>query len=208
MAYDPLSVFSSLQVLTSVVMNKIRTNFEALWPYTAAGDISYASSSTALSRLEKGTAGQVLKMNTGATAPEWGASKYGVSVYNGTISTIMNSTKLPFASEYFDDDTMHDNSTNNSRLTCKKAGRYFIMFSGILNWSGASTTIITAIRNNGSDIITSYTPPTSYGSVSINVNTYVDLALNDYVEVVMDEGGTGGINVSVTQPKFRMFLAE
>lgn len=37
----------------------------------AAGDIQYKSSATALARLAKGTAGQVLRMNAGATAPSW-----------------------------------------------------------------------------------------------------------------------------------------
>jgi hypothetical protein len=38
--------------------------------YTA-GDLMYASGTTAISKLNKGTAGQVLKMNSGASAPEW-----------------------------------------------------------------------------------------------------------------------------------------
>jgi hypothetical protein len=37
----------------------------------AGGDILYASSATVWARLAKGTAGQVLRMNSGATAPEW-----------------------------------------------------------------------------------------------------------------------------------------
>ena len=37
----------------------------------AAGDLLYKSSATALARLAKGTAGQVLRMNAGATAPSW-----------------------------------------------------------------------------------------------------------------------------------------
>ncbi|RWD77485.1 hypothetical protein [Mesorhizobium sp.] len=37
-----------------------------------AGDVFYATAARALARLAKGTAGQVLRMNTGATAPEWG----------------------------------------------------------------------------------------------------------------------------------------
>ena len=55
-------------------------------PTTTAGDIIYRGAS-ADARLAKGTAGQVLKMNSGATAPEWGtdvggkivAWKYNVS---------------------------------------------------------------------------------------------------------------------------------
>ena len=41
--------------------------------YTA-GDIVYASGATTLAKLAKGTAAQVLTMNSGATAPEWAAA--------------------------------------------------------------------------------------------------------------------------------------
>jgi len=44
-----------------------------------AGDILYASSATALAKLAKGTAGQSLKMNSGATAPEWAAGGGGAT---------------------------------------------------------------------------------------------------------------------------------
>ena len=44
----------------------------------AEGDILYATAADTLARLAKGTASQVLQMNTGATAPEW-ASPVGSS---------------------------------------------------------------------------------------------------------------------------------
>ena len=52
---------------------------------TTDGDILYKGSG-ALQRLAKGTAGQALIMNTGATAPEWGAASAGkiLKVYNDT----------------------------------------------------------------------------------------------------------------------------
>jgi len=45
--------------------------FDALSPMTAAGDLIYGGTSGTGSRLAKGLAGQVLKMNAGATAPSW-----------------------------------------------------------------------------------------------------------------------------------------
>ena len=41
---------------------------------STTGDIYYASSANTPARLGIGTAGQVLKVNSGATAPEWGAA--------------------------------------------------------------------------------------------------------------------------------------
>ena len=47
----------------------IRDNFAAVWPFTTAGDISYATSATALSRLALGATGSLLR--AGASAPNW-----------------------------------------------------------------------------------------------------------------------------------------
>ena len=44
---------------------------------TTAGDILYATAARTLARLAKGTAGQVLTMNGGATAPEWATASGG-----------------------------------------------------------------------------------------------------------------------------------
>ena len=47
------------------------TTVKNLNPGTTAGDIDYYTSSTAKARVAIGTAGQVLKVNSGGTAPEW-----------------------------------------------------------------------------------------------------------------------------------------
>jgi hypothetical protein len=46
-------------------------------PMTTTGDVIYSSSGTTPARLGIGTAGQVLTVNTGATAPEWAAPAGG-----------------------------------------------------------------------------------------------------------------------------------
>ena len=52
----------------------------------AAGDIIYASSTSQLSRLGIGTAGKILQVNSGASAPEWTATVTGVtSVLNTSL---------------------------------------------------------------------------------------------------------------------------
>lgn len=48
--------------------------FAPLPASTAAGDLLYLSGAKVQSRLAKGTAGQLLTMNAGATAPEWAAA--------------------------------------------------------------------------------------------------------------------------------------
>lgn len=68
-------------------------------PMTTAGDVIYGGASGTPTRLAIGTAGQVLKVNAGATAPEWGAAAGG----SGALvfleaHTASNSSSLDFTS--------------------------------------------------------------------------------------------------------------
>ena len=59
----------------------------------ATADMFYRNSSGDFARLPKGTAGQVLKMNSGATAPEWGdegGSSGGISFDGSTANGDFN----------------------------------------------------------------------------------------------------------------------
>lgn len=57
---------------------------------TTQGDTLYATGANALARLAKGTAGQTLRMNAGATAPEWfnGCPAGMIVMWSGTIASI------------------------------------------------------------------------------------------------------------------------
>jgi hypothetical protein len=67
------------------------TTVKALNPGTTAGDVDYYTTSTAKARLGIGTAGQVLQVNSGATAPEW------VTPASGSM-TLISTTTLTGAS--------------------------------------------------------------------------------------------------------------
>jgi hypothetical protein len=79
------------------------TTVKALNPGTTAGDIDYYTTSTAKARVGIGTAGQVLKVNSGATAPEWGnvgasgltlitSQTIGSAVASVTVTSVFSST--------------------------------------------------------------------------------------------------------------------
>jgi hypothetical protein len=51
--------------------SSIDTSVKSLSPGTTAGDIDYYTSSTAKARVAIGSNGQLLRVNSGATAPEW-----------------------------------------------------------------------------------------------------------------------------------------
>ena len=104
------------------------------------GDVIYSNGTDSWTRLAKGTAGQVLKMNSGATAPEWGTdnndntqlsteavedivggmldgTETGISVSyddtDGNIDFVVDdTTKLPLAGGTITGDVLFDNGTN------------------------------------------------------------------------------------------------
>lgn len=59
--------------LPTITVAKGGTNLTSF----TAGDVLYATGATTLAKLAKGTAAQVLSMNSGATAPEWAAASGG-----------------------------------------------------------------------------------------------------------------------------------
>ena len=69
-------------------------------PMTTTGDVIYSSSGSTPARLGIGTAGQVLQVNSGATAPEWAAPAGGgkvLQVVHASTSTETASSSTAFA---------------------------------------------------------------------------------------------------------------
>jgi len=63
----------------------------------AAGDLLYGTAADTLARLAIGTAGQVLTVNSGATAPQWAAPASGVPANdNNFVSTQQSTTSNSF----------------------------------------------------------------------------------------------------------------
>jgi hypothetical protein len=59
-------------------------------PMTTTGDVIYSSSGSTPARLGIGTAGQVLKVNSGATAPEWATAASGSAMTLISTTTFSN----------------------------------------------------------------------------------------------------------------------
>ena len=95
----------------------------------AAGDLIYGTGNDAFTRLGIGTAGQVLKVNSGATAPEWGAAAGSSGPTFQAQRTgdqgIAAGTwvKVQLGTENWDSDSCYD-PTTNYRFTPNKAGYY------------------------------------------------------------------------------------
>lgn len=169
-------------------------------PMTTTGDTIYSSSGSTPARLGIGTAGQVLTVNSGATAPEWqtpssGATFVGTSLYKTADQTVSTATwtALTWDAEYFDSDAFHSTSTNTSRITIPagKGGKYSFSFS-IGTEANASGNRFTNFYKNGSDIkvMSNITPSSSYNNT--HLGTFVlDLVAGDYIELFVYQSSGG-----------------
>ena len=97
---------------------------------TTAGDLLYRNGST-VTRLGIGTAGQVLKVNSGATAPEWGTSSSGGDVVRIATSSFSASSAVNIDSCF---SSTYDN--------------YFIHFN--VNSTSGSNALQLRLRSGGS----------------------------------------------------------
>ena len=126
---------SSTSTTLAATANAVKTTYDladaaiAKSVVTTAGDIIYRNA-TVPTRLGIGTAGQVLTVNSGATAPEWttvsASSGPAFRVYRNTSAQTFSAatyTKVQFNAESFDTDNCFD-STTNYRFTPTKAGYY------------------------------------------------------------------------------------
>ena len=78
--------FKHVSVGTELTQSEYESTSSHILDSQAAGDIIYASSTSQLSRLGIGTAGKILQVNSGASAPEWTATVTGVtSVLNTSL---------------------------------------------------------------------------------------------------------------------------
>lgn len=126
----------------------------------------------------------------------WGSSASPIArVRHSANVTIANAagggTTLPWDVEDFDTDTIHDNVTNNTRLTCKTAGKYLV--NARLDLSNAIANNDTAeLRKNG--VAFAHYIEGSTG-LFILFTSLVDLVVNDYLEVWI-VNNTGGLRQS------------
>jgi len=178
-----------------VITNTVATAFDA------AGDLVYGTGADTFTKLPLGTAGQVLKVNSGATAPEWGAAAaaatfVGCRLTKSADQTISNATNtaITFNGEDFDTDGFHNNVTNNSRITIPsgKDGKYLFTVSGY--WADNATgTRTTVLYKNGSIIAKARC---IWRREGLGLSAVLSLVATDYIElfVYQDSGGNLDVN--------------
>jgi hypothetical protein len=114
-------------------------------------------------------------------------------VYNNANQTVASSsaTKMALNAEQFDTDTMHDTSTNNSRVTIPEAGKYLCGFN--THVGGSANHIKTyLLLNNTTTIAVNETTHADGGAIHQIGSTIYDFDVDDYIEMVVyqNSGGT------------------
>ena len=131
----------------------------------------------------------------GMMAAPAGGSDISARAYHSITQSIANATDviLNLNSERWDTDDIHDNVTNNSRLTCKTAGVYIITAN--VGFLANSTGIrLFSIRLNGTtDLGWSFVDTNQNSDQIVSVATVYELAVNDYIEIKVHQTSGGAL---------------
>ena len=124
------------------------------------------------------------------------AKAYSSTVTNHNATGAANFIVVGLNSESWDNDTIHDNVTNNSRLTCKTAGRYLII-GNITFAANATGTRAARIQLGGAtDLQTTRVMASPNIVTSIPVIVEKVLAVNDYVELLGAQNSGGNLDMN------------
>jgi hypothetical protein len=160
---------------------------------TTAGDILYGTAADTVARLGIGTAGQVLKVNSGATAPEWGAASAGMTFISKTSwsAAASHTVDSVFTSTYTNYMIVIENWISNSYLNIPQIQLRY----------GSSTE---AASYYGSSFGTAYNSGTLVHQGTSNAAAcdfwrYSGEAQGTFIAFHIDSVGTGGsVEASIT----------
>lgn len=134
-----------------------------------------------------------------AVAAVGAVADIGARVYHDANQTVATATYTALAlnSERWDNDDIHDPTTDNSRLTCKTAGKYIIVGNVSIAQNATGYRSV-GIRLNGTTNIAYFEIPNGHASRAtwLSISSVYDLAVNDYVELMVEQGSGGNLLVN------------
>ncbi len=110
-------------------------------------------------------------------------------------------TKLAFNQERWDTDTIHDETTENTRLTCKTAGKYLIFANISWDYRPGGDRRIAIILNRAADLARVSSGPNPVNKTWQQIITYANLAAGDFVELEVQQTSGGAVTV-LREPPF------
>lgn len=159
-----------------------------------------------LEKIVDGLVGRIHELEVRESKPQVAV----LAVHSATVAIATSTaTALAFDGDLYDTHVMHDNATNNSRLTCKVTGRYHVTFN--FYWENNGTAWRwAAIRRDGS-VFVAYLPQQAATGIEHGVHLSADIPLTvgQYLEAVVAQGSGGNLNVvrdGNVSPNFGMHM--
>jgi hypothetical protein len=115
------------------------------------------------------------------------------SIANNTLAA------LAFNTTIFDDDGMHSDTVNNSRLTCRVAGRYLLTANTA--WVQNNTGFrVTEFLLNGGGFFGGMSAPATVSAGAVessrqSFSAFVQMVVGDYVECAVKQGSGGSLAI-------------
>lgn len=120
----------------------------------------------------------------------------GALAYNSATVEITHNTftDVTFNSERYDNNSIHDTSTNTDRLVAQEAGVYLI--AGQIRWEAVAGTSLrwVALKVNGGTVAVQYRSAVNL-TIDMNISTLYKLAATDYVELEVWQNSGGTLDV-------------
>lgn len=134
----------------------------------------------------------------------------GARVYHNVNYSVPHNTFtiLPFNSELYDTDSIHDPAVSNSRLTCQTAGKYLIMFNCLWAFSAVGERQADIRLNDTSCIALHRDKPSTVTTFSQFTSTVYDLSVGDFVEVRVYQDSGDALNISYLPFSTPVFLMQ
>jgi hypothetical protein len=128
--------------------------------------------------------------------------QHGARVHHNAAQAVANTTDVIAAlnTERYDDDTFHDTSTNNSRLTGGQIGKYAIFANCILEANAAGLRSLEILLNGSTVIARDVQVATSSNQQPLlSISTaYFFTATTDYVEMRVWQNSGSSLNLLST----------
>ncbi len=158
--------------------------------------------------LVDGTADHVLGWDGSGVAES--QSRDGARVFNNANISISNSvtTSLTFNSEVWDDNTLHDTSTNPGRLIATDEGRYLIC--GQVTWTSNATgnRNLSILLNGSATVALEAEKSLASGKSHYATCTITQLAATEYAELQVFQDSGGSLTVEVAANRSPMFMMQ
>ncbi len=173
----------------------LRDNLAALWPFTTAGDLAYASSATALARLAVGShIGDIMRVNAAGNAPEWGGlvAAFGQDASTGFVGS-GGSADITFDSEKFDSHGFIDISLTPKKIVFPTGlGGYYLVLAcarfGVASAATGSAEIIIYHKNSAdelkNDALMEYVTSNDLKVRVVSTFMIIQAAAADYISAV------------------------